>query len=139
MKVPVRDRQAGARFNITPLIDVVFLLVVFFLVAAHFAHQEAAEAVELPLATSVGLDPDLPRRLTVTVLADGSLSVKGRAVDADEVERLIQQDTTDRSADYEVRIRADQNVPYKNVEPLLLACLRAGVTKIGFAVTQRGS
>jgi biopolymer transport protein ExbD len=137
MKVPRRERQSGARFNITPLIDVVFLLVIFFLVATHFAHQEEVEAVELPPAESVGNAPDVPRRLTVSVLPGGALFVKGRQVDALEVEHLIQEDTRNRSADYEVRIRADQSVPYKQVEPILLSCLRAGVTKIGFAVTER--
>lgn len=137
MRVPRRERQTGARFNITPLIDVVFLLVIFFLVATHFAHQEEVQAIELPTAENVGNDPDLPRRLTVSVLRDGTLSVKGHIVDADAVEHLIRADTTERSADYEVRIRADQQTAYEHVEPILLACLRAGVTKIGFAVKQR--
>jgi biopolymer transport protein ExbD len=137
MRVPRRERQSGARFNITPLIDVVFLLVIFFLVATHFAHQEEVEAVELPTAGNVAGGPEVPRRLTVTVRADGTMSVKGRVVDALEVEHLILADTTERSADYEVRIRADQQAPYERVEPILLACLRAGVTKIGFAVTER--
>lgn len=137
MKVPRRERQSGARFNITPLIDVVFNLVIFFLVATHFAHREEVEAVELPVAANPGDPPEVPRRLTVTVRDDGTMSVKGRVIDVIEVEHLIRSDTTERSADYEVRIRADQNVPYQHVEPILLACLRAGVTKIGFAVTER--
>jgi len=137
MRVPRRERQTGARFNITPLIDVVFLLVIFFLVATHFAHQEEVEAVELPQAESVGEAPDVPRRLTVTVLSDGALYVKGRPVDSLEIEHLIAEDTKNRTADYEVRIRADQSVPYENIEPILLSCLRAGVTKIGFAVIEK--
>jgi biopolymer transport protein ExbD len=137
MRVPRRERQSGARFNITPLIDVVFLLVIFFLVATHFAHQEEVEAVELPIAGNVTSGPEVPRRLTVTVRGDGTMSVKGRVVDVLEVEHLIRTDTAERSADYEVRIRADQQAPYQHVEPILLACLRAGVTKIGFAVTER--
>lgn len=137
MRVPRRERQTGARFNITPLIDVVFLLVIFFLVATHFAHQEEVEAIELPLAQSVGEAPDVPRRLTVSVLRGGDLYVKGRAVDILEVEHLIAEDTKNRTADYEVRIRADQTVPYREIEPILLSCLRAGVTKIGFAVVEK--
>lgn len=137
MRVPRRERQSGARFNITPLIDVVFLLVVFFLVATHFAHQEQVEALELPQATAVSEEPDIPRRLTVTVLSDGSLYVKTRPVDAAEVERLIAEDTKHRTADYEIRIRADRQVPYQQVEPILLAALRAGVTRIGFAVMEK--
>lgn len=137
MKVPRRDRQQGAKVNITPLIDVVFLLVIFFLVATHFAHQEEVEAVELPTAESVADDPDLPRRLTVTVTQAGDMYVKSRAVETAEIEQMIREDTQQRSADYEVRIRSDQNVPYEQVEPIFLACLRAGVTKVGFAVTQK--
>lgn len=137
MKVPRRERQSGARFNITPLIDVVFLLVIFFLVATHFAHQEHVEAVELPRAENVGDEPELPRRLTVSIIADGQMYVKGRAVDAIEIEHLIREDTKVQSADYEVRIRGDQRVTFDRVELILLACLRAGVTKIGVAVTQK--
>ena len=137
MRVPRRQRQSGARFNITPLIDVVFLLVIFFLVATHFAHQEQVEAVELPLATSVGDEAELPRRLVVSITADGQTYVKGRAVDAIEIEHLIAEDTKVQSADFEVRIRGDQRVTYDRVEPILLACLRAGVTKIKVAVTKK--
>jgi biopolymer transport protein ExbD len=137
MRVPRRERQSGARFNITPLIDVVFLLVIFFLVATHFAQQEQVEAVELPLARSVSDEPELPRRLIVSVTASGQMYVKGRAVDVVEIEHLIAEDTKDQSADFEVRIRGDQRVTYSRVEPILLACLRAGVTKIGVAVTEK--
>lgn len=137
MKVPRRERLAGARFNITPLIDVVFLLVIFFLVATHFAHQEQVAALELPQASHVGNEPDVPRRLTVSITAEGQIYVKERPVTAIDVEHLIQEDTKDRTADYEVRIRADQLARYDTVEPILLACLRSGVTKIAFAVTEK--
>ena len=137
MKVPRRERQSGARFNITPLIDVVFLLVIFFLVATHFAHQEQVEAVELPVASSVNDEQEMPRRLTVSITAEGQMFVKGRAVDTLVIERMIREDTKEQSADYEVRIRGDQRVTYERVEPVLLACLKAGVTKIGVAVTEK--
>jgi biopolymer transport protein ExbD len=136
LRIPVRERQAGARFNITPLIDVVFLLVVFFLVATHFAHEEQVQALELPSSGTVSQESELPRQLTVSVLSDGSLHLKNRQVDLPEIESLIAEDTRRQSADYEVRIRADRGAAYEHVEPILLACLRAGVTRIAFAVLE---
>ena len=57
MKIPTRTQDRGFAFNITPLIDVVFLLIIFFLVASHFIRNENVERIELPLA-SQGKDDD---------------------------------------------------------------------------------
>ncbi len=100
------------RFNITPLIDVVFLLVIFFLVATHFVQYDTAEAVELPQATTADGQSGTPRRLVVTITADEELLVKGEPVTLATIAQMIADDTQVRSADYEVRIRADQRVPY---------------------------
>jgi biopolymer transport protein ExbD len=136
MKVLQRQRPPGLQFNITPMIDVVFLLVIFFLFTAHFAQNEQVEAVELPRASEVADAHETPRRMIVSITAGGSLYVKGRQITPDEFELLLQENTAGRTADYEVRIRSDQSVPYAQVEPVLLASLRAGVTRIGFAVTE---
>lgn len=137
MKVPQRERPPGIGFNITPLIDVVFLLVIFFLVTAHFAQNEQVEAVELPQASEVADKVESARRMIVTINAEGAMYVKGRPITLAEFEGLLHENTRGRTADYELRIRSDQSVPYETVEPLLLASLRAGVTKIGFAVTEK--
>lgn len=136
MRVPQQARQTGLRFQITPLIDVVFLLVIFFLVATHFVQHEAVQAVELPVASQGDEESDVPRRLVISVAADRTMSVKDRRVTLADVELMIAEDTAVRSADYAVRIRADQSVPYDHVEPIMLACLRAGVTRFEFAVRE---
>ena len=135
MRVPQRDRPPGLRFNVTPLIDVVFLLVIFFLVTAHFAQHEQVEAVELPRASEVSEGPETPRRMNVSITRDGSLFVKGRQLSEADLATLLRENTKRSSADYEVRIRSDQSVPYAQVEPVLLAALRAGVTRFVSGVT----
>lgn len=137
MKVPQRERPPGIRFNITPLIDVVFLLVIFFLVTAHFAQNEPLQAIELPQASQVTEEAEIARRMIVSVTIDGSVFVKGRQVTLDEFESLLHENTLGRSADFELRIRSDQSASYESIEPLLLAALRAGVTKIGFNVLEK--
>ena len=136
MKVPVRPRQFGLSFNITPLIDIVFLLVIFFLVASHVARSESTEPVALPTASQGRDDVEsLPDRLVVTVTADHRLHVAGQVVTLQDIERVLsQRENTTRAGQYEVRIRGDQRVPFRVVEPIMLACARAGITRVGYAV-----
>jgi biopolymer transport protein ExbD len=130
MKIPARRRDVGLSFNITPLIDIVFLLVIFFLVSTHFVSSDAREAVALPTASTTSDEPPAPRRLIVTVLPNGDLIAGGRVLPLEGVEALIESDARDGTDDYEVQIRADHAVDYTIVEPLMEACVRHGVTRV---------
>lgn len=136
MKVPVRPRQFGLSFNITPLIDIVFLLVIFFLIASHVARSESQEPVALPTATQKQDDVEsLPDRLVVTITADHRLHVAGQVVKLKDIEAVLSRRGSSTQADqFEVRIRGDKRVPYRIVEPIMLACARAGITRVGYAV-----
>ena len=136
MRIPSRTDKTELGFDITPLIDIVFLLIIFFLAASHLVRSELPEEVELPQATQAQDDDQrVPRRLVLTVKADKTMLVAGKPTDLQDVEQLIltgQQSRSDR--EFEVRIRSDQRVPFSEIKPIILACARAGVTKVGFAV-----
>lgn len=136
MRLPVRSRQQGLKFNITPLIDVVFLLVIFFLVASHFARSEPTETVELPTATQSTEDSS-PRRLIITVNPRGNYYVNADEVSLAQIEEMIQDGAAGDPEVYAVRIRGDRITPYANVEPIMLICPKYGVTKFGFHVIER--
>ena len=137
MRIPTRPRGSGLKFNLTPLIDVVFNLIIFFLVASHFVRTESAEAVDLPEATQTEDEQDQSRNLIVTITPDEQLQVRGRAVTFEQVDQMILAGRTEHGEDFEVRIRADKSVPYRVVEPILLASVRAGVSQLKFAVVAR--
>ena len=135
MKIPTRKRRRGLRFNITPLIDVVFLLIIFFLVASHFVRSETLEAVELPDATQhEETENKAVKRLVVTITADRKLHVVGKVVDLQTVEQMIFSGRHDEQDNFEVHIRSDKTVPYRDIQPIMLACARAGVTSVKFPV-----
>jgi biopolymer transport protein ExbD len=137
MRIPTPRRDGGLRFNLTPMIDVVFNLIIFFLAASHLARSELTADVELPEAATGGPEQaELNRRLTVTILSDGSLDVAGKSLALPQVEQLILggRENAPESHAFEVRIRTDRKAPYAVIEPLLLACARSGVTKVRFAV-----
>ena len=81
MKPPSMTRSRSVSFNVTSLIDIVFLLIIFFLVASHVARSEAVEPVDLPVIVDpAGDDEESPLRIVVTVMADRSMWVGGRQV-----------------------------------------------------------
>lgn len=137
MRIPVQQRRIGLKFDITPLIDIVFNLVIFFLVATHFVSSEARESIALPGATQTDDRPPLPRRLIVTIRADDSLVVNGRTLTADDIDALIAADASSGVDDYEVQIRGDRDADFAAVEPVLLSCARHGVTRIDVSKVDR--
>jgi biopolymer transport protein ExbD len=126
-------------FNMTPMIDIVFLLIIFFILSSHFARQETQLELALPEAAS-GQEAavDETRRLIVSVLPDGQLQLAGAPVDAAELEQKISYESQREGGELEVRIRSDRQAPYRQVEPILVACARAGVWKVTFAVMPIG-
>ena len=135
MKVPTRTQDRGFAFNITPIIDVVFLLIIFFLVASHFIRHENVERIELPLASKAVEDEESATRLVVTIVASGEISIGSTTIPAEEFEQRLQALIAKHgAAATELRIRADRSVLYSHVEPLLITAARNGVTKVRFAV-----
>ncbi len=140
MKAPSMTRSRSVSFNVTSLIDIVFLLIIFFLVASHVARSEAVEPVDLPkISDPAGDEEESPRRVVVTVMADRTMWVGGRRVLLPQVEQLILSAAQESLKQVEVRIRADHAATYLEIEPILLACAQFGVTRVGFAVLPKAS
>lgn len=138
MRLPSANTQRELQFNITPLIDVVFLLIIFFLVASHFIRHEQLENIELPTATQGRDQQDATSRVVVTVATDRRLRLGAQEASIDEIEKQLLLMAEEHGANStELRIRIDRNLPYSVVEPLLLSAARSGITKVRFAVLPR--
>ena len=149
MRLPDTTQRTPFRFNITPMIDVVFLLIIFFLVASYFVRSEQSREVSLPEA-SKGKPDDFSaqKRLTITVEKDGRLSIAGNVVTETEVIdriRLLSTKTDDVGEQVqpevlpEVRIRSDRDARYGEIRRLIEQCATHGIRSIRFAVAQSGS
>jgi biopolymer transport protein ExbD len=138
MRVPSNLRIGEFGFNMTPMIDVVFLLIIFFLVSSHLARQETQMQLPLPAADSGEQSPEDERpRLTINVLGDGSLVLAGHTVQPDELQQRLRERITKSGQDLEVRIRGDREAPYGSVEPIMLACARSGIWNVTYAVYRK--
>lgn len=134
MRTPQLLATGSASINMTPMIDVVFLLIIFFLVSSHMAKRENQIPLKLPTAAS-GLDDVAPREnLTVNVLADGRWQIGGVDVDQRSLPARLRQRIMMTSSPLQLRIRTDQSVAYERIEPLLRAAAAAGIGDIVFSV-----
>ncbi len=137
MRLPQLGRNRPVEFNVTPLIDVVFLLIIFFLVSSHLVQQETQVELALPAAASGReIAESKIARVTINLLRGGELLLGSESVEVEQVRRRLKVERRRTSGDLEVRIRADRTVPYRYVEPILVACARAQIWNVSFAVVK---
>lgn len=119
------------------MIDVVFLLIIFFLVSSQLARQESQLPLPLPEAVSGQETNPQTERVVVNVLADGRMMLAGREVDATELEQRLVFEKNNRAGELEVRIRGDRSVPFQAVQPILLSVSKSGISNVTFSVVKR--
>jgi biopolymer transport protein ExbD len=127
MRIPARNDRGGLKFDITPMIDVVFNLIIFFLVTSHFVRSEQVESVDLATATQKEQKNPVALPLVITIQKDQSLSIRGESVDLGQIDQLILAGKLEQGERFEVHVRADKTVPFQVIEPIMISCARAGV------------
>ena len=139
MRVPNLLRQGSVSFNMTPMIDVVFLLIIFFLVSSHLAKQEARLELPLPEAKTGELSDEAAPRVIVNILETGELRLAGKEVAANQLAGRLQQQRVDQGDGLELKIRGDRTVPYQYLQPVLLAATQAGIWNVTVSVYLPGA
>ena len=138
MRLPGAARhRAPFRFNITPMIDVVFLLIIFFLVASYFIRSEQSRSVNLPSAGHGQRDDEQnSQHLTITLEPDGQYSVGGEACTEDAILHRLRQLSSNQQDGVlsQVRIRADRKAHFAEIRRLIELCSQNQIVSIRFAV-----
>ncbi|MBB5500847.1 biopolymer transporter ExbD [Paraburkholderia sp. MM5384-R2] len=122
------DQGLMNEINMTPLVDVMLVLLIIFLVTIP-ALQHAVR-IDLPHASS---QPEAlkPAHVDVAVQADGTVLWDGQPVTDDALRARIAQ-TALATPQPELHLRADRKVPYERVAIVMSAAQRGGLTKLGF-------
>ncbi len=138
MRIPQRCPRTTLGVNITPLVDIVFQLMVFFLVASHLAQQETVPDLALPQAVSAQRDVPVEKPQVVLNLTQGSegVWVAGRLLDGPALRALLAAEKELRGGSCQVRIRSDRTVPYSRLEPILATCAALGITDVVLATVE---
>jgi biopolymer transport protein ExbD/biopolymer transport protein TolR len=114
--------------NMTPLIDVMLVLLVIFMIAAPL--MTSSLKMELP-KVAAATSNDGGATLALGITADGRFHVGDAVVSHDELVRTLKQ-AAGRQPQPDVLLRADQSVPYGRVAELIGLVQDAGLTRVGF-------
>ncbi len=132
MAVKLKTNSTFWVINLTPLIDVIFLLLIFFLVAARLDQAERQMDVPLPSAASALPMVSEPNELVVNIDKSGNYIVSGNRLDADGLERAIRQALADNPTNLTVMIRGHRAVEFQVPVTAMDICLRCNA---GYAVS----
>jgi biopolymer transport protein ExbD len=127
MNGPSLDTELRAEINVTPLVDVVLVLLVILLVMTPFLKDELP--VELPIAAQAK-EQTTETTPTLTVAADGTVSFEGSPLASDGLADRLTSIYAER-ADKTVMLAADRSLSYARVVEVMDACRAAGVERIG--------
>ncbi len=126
MLLKAKSTDSSPSIELTPIIDIVFLLLIFFLVATTFQQSEREMQIALPVAESGGPISMTLRELIINVQSDGEIIVSGRTVSIEDL-RAIVSEAVAANPEQKVTIRADQAATYSQVVGVLDACKLSGI------------
>jgi biopolymer transport protein ExbD len=115
-----------ASIDMTPLIDMMFLLLIFFLVATTFHQEEREMQVALPFAEASGPISTTLREIIINVDEQGVIIVSGRPIEPGALRTMI-EDAVATNPGQKVTVRGDRDAVYAHVVRALDICKGAGI------------
>ncbi len=141
MKATSRDRD-DATFDLTAMIDVVLLLIIFFMLTSHFARSEQAP-MNLPSEKGEESAAESGRTVFLDLARDGSLSLRGRAVTLDEAGEAVQAaaaaEVKGVPGPIRVVVRADRDAPPAAFGRVCAVLSRAGIKTVSLGTSPEGA
>jgi biopolymer transport protein TolR len=127
------EQSAMSEINVTPLVDVMLVLLIVFIVTAPLLMQ----AVQVKLPKTAAVNPvKNARTVQLSVNAEGSVFIDQRLVHFDilevELKKLLVQ-----NPELSVQLHADERVRYGRIAQVMAAVQRAGIVKLGFVTVPK--
>ena len=122
--IPQTSRRPMAEINVTPLVDVVLVLLIIFMVTAPFL--QGGLQIDLPKVATRGLD--VREGLIVSVRADRTVAVGNTVVSMDRIEEALRRAN---ASNRPVFLKADRRAPYGVVVELVAILRKVGVASLG--------
>jgi biopolymer transport protein ExbD len=127
MSVRINKGRLSGGLELTPMIDVVFLLMIFFLVASKLDEADRFIDVVLPKASAAKPLTSRPREFLINIDREGRYFMGARPIELADLQGLLKQAAVDNPKRQTVIVRADENVQHKFVVAAMNACVEAGI------------
>lgn len=132
-KVPRKRRRVEVTLNLPSLVDVVFLLLIFFMLTTTFSQVLSKLDVKLPQARAVV--EQKTRDTIIEIAEDGRLAMDGNLITIEDLDRKLAQ-IAQKNPDETVIIKADKNVRYGRVINIMGICKSYNLNKLGMAALE---
>lgn len=119
----------------TPMIDMVFLLLVFFMTVSTLARADKQVKLDLPESSQSDVPEDLSNRGTVSLDAEGNIYLSARPLDLETMQAEMKT-ALEVNPDLRIHVRADQETPYGEIKKVLRACAEVGAYEVIYATYQ---
>ena len=127
MAVKLKRSSAVGSLSITPLIDVVFLLLIFFLVSSRFAEEERELELNLPSVSEALPATAQPQELVVNIDKEGRFFIDGSFRQEEQVEQILRRAQANNPLTQAVVIRADKQTDWDRVAIAINLCKKVGI------------
>lgn len=132
--MPIKTHQdEKPALNMTPMIDILFLLIIFFMVGTKFTEIERKIDLEVPEVSDTKTPETPSQHKIINVFRDGSVTLDEEQMDLKELENRLAS-LRQQSSSLSVIIRGDAEGAFQNVASVLSACRQAGVSDLGVSV-----
>lgn len=118
--------------NLTSMLDIVMLLIIFFMLSTQFREEEKQYDVKLPAVADATALTGQPDELVVNVAADGTITVRTEQVSLEDLEAVMRE-AHDRFPGQAVILRGDGSGQYQHVMDAMSACRRGGIKNLSLA------
>ena len=119
--------------NLTPMIDIVFLLIIFFMVGTQFSELERNIRLQVPEVAGAGALTPAPEKRVVNVYEDGRIFLDRQRVTLDQLTRELAAARSQYN-DLGVVVRGDAGGRFQRVAEVLNACKQAHISELGISV-----
>jgi len=139
IKLAVQFEEPGepepVLLQVAPMVDIVFLLICFFMLTAQLVQSQKDPAVLLPPMPHATAEVEAPAEVTINLRADGAVTINGQAVSVGSLPgRLTDEKARARREGRLLRVvvRADRRQRFAALDDILGACRRAGLAQVVF-------
>ena len=133
MRIPREESSDDNVINISSLLDVMFILIIFFLATATFTEEERDIQVNLPQSAAAQSSTQAPKMIVINVREDGTYHVANQTMDIASLKNTLIE-AISSNPDQKVMVRGDRNALHGNVANAISVCKQVGVhkTNIGY-------
>ncbi|MCG8405313.1 MAG: biopolymer transporter ExbD [Phycisphaerales bacterium] len=126
MLIKSQEMKSGVSIELTPMIDMVFLLLIFFLVATTFHQAEREMKIALPEAQAAMPISATLREFIINVDAEGRIMVSGQWIEPETLRSMVTNAVKD-NPEQKVTVRGDRDSSYANIVRVLDICKGSGI------------